>query len=592
MINKMVNASDIAQDLCSEYPEVSFYDEREVKDDDNKVCLIFDIGEAKKEQLQDYIKNNYDCKCQFNGHTLYITAVEDDFYKIEDAAYDEDDFEESCDGKMLNEYWTKANPPTGGYTKQWAIQVLKDVGLTENDVKPDMEQIYHLYQAKQKVSSGQSRSQMGINLYAIDDPFKYLKYYYASILVEHYGYTRAAYNQPQYTWADRHRPYLPNNKGIISNNLVNAVNILALDDTTSMPAFQSYLVDRDKLMQAKAAKRAARQAKKAASGSSTTSAPVTPGTFVDANKSGDYLSSFGKALQPLTFLGYDVRIGDQERIIDKYQFRTPYNYDWARNMLGGSDRVQGIPSHKATVNIFDPTTATSLFKGEIIAKYINNSFDSDSVVFSGPGFNGLPAKQFIAFVKRKAQQAKAELDAQNAPAETEEAEIETETTEMTESYDDYDRSELYGGNFSCQDERDPRCTNPTECVELFENYVDEVKDRIIKTQANFIEQCGLELVDVEVESVSGTFWDGEVPTNLNITFILHKIDDDSDDVIEVVCNVENDGKYEGIGWSEGYGATDYEPGEPSDYMEVIYHDNPFQEYDIVKDFKAQIEEQI
>lgn len=73
-MNKEWFATDIVKDLYDKFPEVGFYDERDLEND--IVGLIFDLGKVDLGKLEDYIKT-YDVWYRFKDGRLFIKAKED-----------------------------------------------------------------------------------------------------------------------------------------------------------------------------------------------------------------------------------------------------------------------------------------------------------------------------------------------------------------------------------------------------------------------------------------------------------------------------------------------------------------------------------
>ena len=412
-MNTEYTATEIVKDMYDSYPEVDFIDEN-YTDDDRTVNLIFDISRVDDIQsLLTKIEDEYGCTYRTKGNgRLIITAIEDDEYYLDDTDYD---MTERHDESLEEMWYTKANADSavngGYYSENRAKQDIADAGFTLDQIVPDMEKLYHIYQAKQKSDSGQTRG-CGINYKSISDPIKFAQYIYAASVLGHRVYLNKIGNM---YWSER--PRTPN-QGYFYENVCTAINYFGLQDTTLKQKFDKYLADREKLEKEKDARRQARAAKNPTKTTTTTTATTTPKNPGKITKQGWGSDTYypDNIFQKVVDDGCNVDIG---RIVSQ---------DGNRRTAGSSYNVANVV---ARIDVTDKDTGEVLFGKEIISSAPSGSFEDGVRIYRSDEFRGLPERQFASWLKRKVDQVR------NAPIgnPTDDA-TEAEDAETTEVQDE------------------------------------------------------------------------------------------------------------------------------------------------------------
>lgn len=383
----MKEATFIVRLLYSNFPEVDFINEE--NNEDGSISLIFDASEANRQMLEDFLSSE---GLDFSIDEPYLTIIGADDEDLEEGLEEEDsktltegifDFDintyqtsSPLRGANLRLYDRNSYSSFTGYEGQYiqnAVDQLKakfpDADSWVNNISDDY--IYHIYKAREKNGS-LWWDKPGINIEAIKEPEKFVKYFTVACALPALGFIRKAYNSDWWATAQQ--------LGII------------LYGTPILKAIKDRLPDIIKTQEEKEKKKADRKAaKEQAKLSSTTasaaaSSPVKKGSF-----SGTWISD-DNVKDVLLNSGIDIYCG---------------NYDISADI--GRRFGVGAPSALMTQEVTFNKGKASEWKTTL---QIKNPDNTDLFVYSGDGFRNLPSRQFIAYVKRKIKQLEDEAQAQ------------------------------------------------------------------------------------------------------------------------------------------------------------------------------------
>lgn len=384
----MKEATFIVRLLYSNFPEVDFINEE--NNGDGSISLIFDASEANRQMLEDFLSSE---GLDFAIDEPYLTIVGADDEDLDEGLETEDSktLTEGIFDFDINTYQT-ASPLRGanlrlydrgnyynftGYDGQYiqnAVDQLKakfpDADSWVNNISDDY--IYHIYKAREKNGS-QWWDKPGINIEAIKEPEKFVKYFTVACALPALGFIRKSYNSDWWATAQQ--------LGII------------LYGTPILKAIKDRLPDviktQEEKEKKKAEKKAAREQAKLSSttASAAASSPVKKGSF-----SGTWISD-DNVKDVLLNSGIDIYCG---------------NYD-TNSKLGNRRYGINSPNTIWTQEVTFNKGKASEWKTTI---QIKNPDNTDLFIYSGDGFRNLPSRQFIAYVKRKIKQLEDEAQAQ------------------------------------------------------------------------------------------------------------------------------------------------------------------------------------
>lgn len=384
----MKEATFIVRLLYSNFPEVDFINEE--NNGDGSISLIFDASEANRQMLEDFLSSE---GLDFAIDEPYLTIVGADDEGLEEGLEEEDSktLTEGIFDFDINTYQTPSplrrsnlrlydrnyyNSFTGydGSYIQNAIDQLKakypDADSWVNNISDDY--IYHIYKAREK-NGRDWYDKPGINIEAITDPEKFVKYFTVACALPALGFIRKSQNTGAW-WQTA------NQLGII------------LYGTPVLKAIKDRLPDIIKTQEEKEKKKAEKKAARdQAKLSSTTSAAAASSPVKRGSFSGTWISD-DNVKEVLLNSGIDIYCG-------------PYDTNSKLGNRYGINAPSALMSQEVTFN----KGKASEWKTTL---QIKNPDNTDLFIYSGDGFRNLPSRQFVAYVKRKIKQLEDEAQAQ------------------------------------------------------------------------------------------------------------------------------------------------------------------------------------